>query len=56
VFGNKEGAEKGLYSTKKGKKVQYANGFICEIKLLYFTWFKIGTLDTFDGIVEFLKE
>ncbi len=57
VCGNQEGAEKGFNTTKKGAKSYHPLlVFVSEMKLLYHTWFRIGSAYTSNGIVDFLKE
>ena len=54
VCGNQEGAEKGFNTTKKGAKSYHPLlVFVSEMKLLYHTWFRIGSAYTAIGIVEF---
>ncbi|MCK4629802.1 MAG: transposase [Bacteroidales bacterium] len=57
VCGNQEGAEKRFYTTKKGAKSYHPLlVFVSEMKLLYHTWFRSGSADIANGIVESLKE
>jgi len=57
VCGNQKGAEKRFNTTKKGAKSYHPLlVFVSEMKLLYHTWFRSGSVYTSNGVVEFLKE
>lgn len=57
VYGNQEGTAKGFNTAKKGAKSYHPLLiFVCEMKLLYHTWFRTGAAYTSNGIVGFLQE